>query len=208
MVSQAWGAGQGASGAGDSPWGDQECWCWQGWECCQLRGSHGLCFGTELWISAGSCCPQALGAGWGQSLSDTLCVPREMWGSGKGPQVSQTSSTHPESFPSREDFPFPPWPPLLLFSTWLPPDFLGFFISSITTTGRHGLVACALPRCPLGLGTAVPSLGTSPARMGQRGRASRAVLDFSCCVLLLWISLHCPPVVSRRVHGIPGGDFL
>lgn len=46
----------------------------------------------------------------------------------------------PESFPSREDFPFPPWLPLLLLSTWLPLFCLfGFFSSSITTTGRQGL---------------------------------------------------------------------
>lgn len=146
-----------------------------------------------------------LGASWGWGFSDPSLGPpaaRAAWGlpGRRGaqemePQVSQTSPN-----PSRAGriFPFPPWLPLLLFSTCLPLFLFGFLVgfffpSSISTTGRQGLAACVIPSHPLGWGVSLgssPGTGTSP----QGPAVLAAIWTFPavcCCCGFHCIVLRC-----------------
>lgn len=132
--------------------------------------------------------PAAARAAWG--------APWEMWGSRTGSQLSQTS---PKSFPSREDFPFPPWLPFLLLSTWLPLFllFLFYFFSLI----HH--YKWKTRTCCLGWGV---SLG-SPLGMGTSAvLADNWTFPAVCCccgfhfIVLRWFFCH--------ANGIPRGGFF
>lgn len=112
------------------------------------QGSAGLWFwGRTLDLSRFLLPLQALRCtgSWGQPFSDPGRCGAQEW--------APAEPDLPISPPGREDFPLPPWLPLLLLSTWLPLLLFFYFSSSIPATGGQGLAVCALPSGPLGLGS-------------------------------------------------------